>query len=139
MRELLPYISHQALNMATKQPLYNRLGAFITTWAGFLTSFGVIVTAAITTYNVVIRPRDLAVYINKQDVIFPSAINKRFIRVYNYMADSCQNLSLDSDAYYTLRYLQSTNNFWVITLRNQTKSSIKGVVLKVSGVTALGS
>jgi hypothetical protein len=125
--------------MSSQPNLITRFGTFLTTWAGFLTSFGIIITAAITTYNVVIRPRDVAVYINKQDVVFPSAINTRAIRVFNYMVDSCHNRSLDSDAYYTLRYLQSTNNYWVITLRNQTKSSVKGVVLKVSGVTALGS
>jgi hypothetical protein len=125
--------------MSSQPNLFSRVGTFLTTWAGFLTSLGVIITAAIGTYNVVIRPRDVAVYINKQDVIFPSAINTRAIRVFNFMMDSCHNRSLDSDAYYTLRYLQSTNNYWVITLRNQTKSSVKGVVLKVSGVTALAS
>jgi hypothetical protein len=125
--------------MATQQLLYNRLGAFITTWAGFLTSVGVIITAAIATWNVVIRPKDLAVYINKQDVSFPAAINDRFGRVYNYILDSCRSRSLDSDAYATFVYLQNTNNFWVITLHNQTENSIKGIMVKVTGVTALGS
>lgn len=125
--------------MATQQPWYTRLGAFITTWAGFLTSVGVIITAAIATWNVVIRPKDLAVYIRKQDVNFPAAINDRFGRVYNYMLDSCRSRSLDSDAYATLTYLQNTGNFWLITLHNQTNNSVKGIVVKVSGVTALGS
>lgn len=125
--------------MATQQPLLNRLGAFITTWAGFLTSVGVIIGAAIATWNVVIRPRDLAVYINKQDVNFPAGINDRFGRVYNYIIDSGRSRSLDSDVHATYVYLQNTNNFWVITLHNQTDNSVKGIVVKVSGVTALGS
>jgi hypothetical protein len=125
--------------MATQQPLVNRFGAFITTWAGFLTSIGVIITAVIATWNVVIRPKDLAVYINKQDVNFPAAINDRFGRVYNYIIDSSRNLSLDSDVYATYVYLQNTNNFWVITLHNQTDNSVKGIAVKVTGVTALGS
>ncbi len=125
--------------MPSQQNWYNKLGAFITTWAGFLTSFGVIITAALGTWHVVVRPRDLAVYIRKQDVNFPGAINDRFGRVYNYMLDSCRNLSLDSDAHATFVYLQNTNNFWVITLHNQTDNSVKDIAIKVSGVTALGS
>lgn len=125
--------------MAPQQPLLARLIGFLATWAGFITSFGVIIGAAIATWNVVIRPRDVAVYIRKQDVNFPAAITDRFARVYNYIVDSGGSRSLDSDAYETLAFMQHTNNFWVITLHNQTSSSVKGIVVKVSGVSALGS
>ena len=108
-------------------------------WAALIAMYSGIVVAGGAVWTWIVKPKDLAVYIEKEQVNFPASINDRFERVYNYLTDSCRNFSVDSDAKATYEYLQNTNNFWVITIHNQTDHSVKGIGVRVAGVTSLGS
>ena len=85
------------------------------------------------------RPHDLSVFINRQEVNFPSSINEKYLRVYNFIGDSCKDSTIISNAIETYQYLQNTNNFWIITLHNETSKSIKGIFLRITNVSSLSA
>lgn len=89
-------------------------------------------------YKFLFRPQDLSVFVQREEVNFPSSIGDRFANVYNALSKTTDT-SLAADAKAAYRYLQNTNNFWIITLRNETRKPIKDVSLRISGVSSLGA
>jgi len=108
-------------------------------YATLLGTIGVIIGAIVAVYAFLFRPQDLSVFVQREEVNFPVNINDEFVHVYNFVADSCRDSTVVADTRATYRYLQNTNNFWIITLRNETKKSLKNIVLRITDVSSLGA
>ncbi|HEY4064110.1 MAG TPA: hypothetical protein VGM30_19525 [Puia sp.] len=119
--------------------LLTKLNKEFEPYVTFLTMLTVIIVSTISIYNFVIRPRDLSVYVKRQEVSFPVSINEKYIKVYNYLVSSCKDTAVDSAAWETYRYLQNTNDYWKVTLHNETGRSIKGITLRVTNVSSLSA
>ncbi len=103
----------------------------------FLVMVVFFVTTSFGVYSFLFRPQDLSVYVKRQEVNFPLSINNEYIKVWNYLIDNSKDSTVDSAALKTLRFLQNTNNFWIVTLHNATKKSIKHIIVKITDVSSV--
>src|SRR5665213_2875272 len=99
----------------------------------------VIIGGVWSVYTILFTQQDLSVFIQQEQVNFPVNINDRYRNVYNYIADSCKDSSVAMDTKATYEYLQNTGDFWVISLKNETKKSLKNLTIIIKDVNALGS
>ena len=93
-----------------------KINEAIAPYQAFLRMAFFFVVTAIAVYSFIFRPQDLSVYVNRQEVNFPLSINNEYIKVWNYLIDNSKDSTVDSAALNTLRFLQNTNNFWIVTL-----------------------
>jgi len=115
----------------------------VTSWLGpyaaFVGMVGGLLTSTFAVYKFIIRPQDLTVFVDKQEINYPISINDMYAKVIHYLADSCKDNEIKVAAEETNQYLQNTNNYWKITLHNQTDRSIKGIIIKITDVSLLSA
>lgn len=110
------------------EPYYSLLGMIIF----FVVSF-------LGVYKFVVRPPDLGVDIKREEVNFPNKINNEFSKVYKYLSDSSKNQGVISSAANVYLYLTNTDNFWSLTLTNETDKAIEKIRFRITNVSSLNS
>jgi len=93
----------------------------------------------IAVYSFFFKDPKLSVRIDKQEINYPATINQKFQTVFSYLTDSTRNATVKSNAAEVYDYLLNTNNFWTITLKNETKSTLSKIRIKISGVSDLNA
>ncbi|NOU47195.1 MAG: hypothetical protein HOO86_09050 [Bacteroidales bacterium] len=98
-----------------------------------------IIGGFISIYKILFSPPELLVRIEKENINYPSSINKTYVDIYEHIQDSTDNKSLKSKALQVYDYLVQTKQQRVIEIINNTDRSIKSINIRYTSVRKLTS
>jgi hypothetical protein len=90
-------------------------------------------------YKVFLAPPDLLVTIQKENINYPSSINKDYLDIYTYIQESTKDDKLKLSAANTYSYLLKTKHQWEIEIKNNTNKTIRSINLRLPNVKDLTS
>lgn len=105
----------------------------------FLLMIVFIIGLLFTTYSILIRPSGLTVSIDKEEINYPSKINNEIIKTYKYIENSNENLEIKSSIIKLYNYLINTQDYWKITISNNSSKSIDNINIRILNVSDLTS
>lgn len=82
---------------------------------------------------------DLLVTVEKENINYPSSINKNYSELFSYITDSTSNEELHSNALNVNRYLNLTKHQWVLEIKNNSSVKVKSINVRLSNVSTLTS
>jgi hypothetical protein len=85
-------------------------------------------------YQFIFKPSDLSVLVEKREINYPNTTNTKFNTVYKYLVDSTKNEAVKLEASAVYDYLINTQDFWIVTLKNESDKSIKNIKLRITNV-----
>jgi hypothetical protein len=103
-------------------------------WHLLLTMLVFMVTAPITLFTLIPAPKHLIVMVDKENINYPSLINEKYIKIYNYIIDSKVNDSLKKNSFELFAYLLNTKHQWNISIKNNSNKTIKGIQFRLLNV-----
>lgn len=92
-----------------------------------------------TSYKLIARPPGLSVAINKEIINYPSKINNEIIDVYNHFKNSEDNKQIKASIFKLYNYLINTQDYWGITISNNSSKIIRDINIRILNVSDLTS
>jgi len=85
-------------------------------------------------YKILLAPPDLLVTIQKENINYPSSIDKEFLDIYSYIQESAEEDNLKMAAANTYSYLLKTKQQWIIEVKNNTNKTIRSINIRLPNV-----
>jgi len=84
-------------------------------------------------------PPDLLVKVTKEEINYPSSINKQYMDIFSFVQDSCKSKQTKDQSLDVYNYLLQTKSQRILEFQNNTKNTIKAINIRMTSVKNLTS
>jgi len=114
--------------------LAKKLNEALSPYYSLLMMIGFFIAIIWSGIKFIVRNPELEVFITREEVNFPSKINKDYLEVYKYISENIQEEELRNQSANIYNYLVQTRDFLKIELNNTTNRKIEDIELRLTNV-----